>query len=97
MNREMKAALDNALNEILLMSPEEFLAEARSIESGSVYEFFMESHKFVGFDIKELEPLQLQFSETMLQNTVKGFEQTILQESQTASIPFEQVEYALAA
>lgn len=97
MNREMKAALNDALNEILSLSPEEFLAEARSINSGAVYEFFMDSKKFEKFDINELEPLQLVFSETMQLKTVESFSDAVITVSRKSSQNLEQMVYALAA
>ncbi|WP_053140633.1 hypothetical protein [Erwinia billingiae] len=97
MNREMKAALNDALSEILLMSPEEFLAEAKKAQDGDVYSFFMDSHKFADFDIKELEPLQIMFSEIISQKTIKCLSETALHESQHSTLGLEFAGYALAA
>lgn len=97
MNREMKAALDDALSEILAMSSEQFLAEARSINSGAVYEFFMDSKRFAEFDISELEPLQLLFSETMALKTVEDFSDTEMYVSQNSAQGLDHAGYALAA
>ena len=79
------------------MSPEEFLAEAKKSQDGSVYDFFMDSHKFADFDIKELEPLQILFSEVISQKTIKCLSETALHDSQHPKLSLEFAGYALAA
>lgn len=97
MNREMKAALSDALNEILSMSPEEFLAEARSVQSGAVYEFFMDSKRFAEFDISELEQLHMSFSEPLLIKTSECFSDSTPFVVKVPNQSIEQAGYALAA
>lgn len=97
MNHEMKAALNNALSEILSLTPEQLLAEAGKIESGDVYEFFMGSRKFADFDVSELEPLQLHFSETMPEKTVMHFFATEVKSLSKGKKSLAQAGYALAA
>lgn len=46
MHNKMKEALSSALNEILSLTPEQLIEEVDKIDSGEVYDFFMESGKF---------------------------------------------------
>lgn len=46
MHSEMKKALSSALDQILSLTPEQLLEEAEKIDSGDIYDFFMESGKF---------------------------------------------------
>lgn len=56
MNKEMKSALDKALDEILAMSPEQFLEEAQRTE-GEVYEF--KKQAFWGLNLPSNEDKKL--------------------------------------
>lgn len=97
MNREMKAALDAALAEILALSPEEFLREAKDNMSGDVFDFFIQTRKFEEFDLKEIEPLQLHFAETMpvyLVNMISGVQ---MHRASTLDRAINTENYALAA
>lgn len=73
MNRRMKAALDAALQDILSLTPEEFLKEARECREGDVSSFLKKSEKFKDFDVNTLEPLSLHFSEVMTEDLVTLF------------------------
>ncbi|MBD8116833.1 hypothetical protein [Pantoea agglomerans] len=97
MNNEMKAALANALNNILSMTPDQLFAEVDKIESGDVYDFLMESGKFADFDVSELHSLQMHFSETMPEKTVTHFFTTEVQSLSKVKRSLTQVGYALAA
>lgn len=97
MNREMKAAMDAALKDILAMSPEEFLAAAHESMSGEIFDFFMTTGKFESFDIKNLDPLQVQFAEVMPEKMVSMLSKMRAHNSQLTVGVFETVEFALAA
>lgn len=83
MNREMKAALEAALKDILSLSPEDFLRETHEHMGGDVFEFLIQSGKFKDFDISNLEPLFLHFSEVMTEDLVTTFAHVKLQPAST--------------
>ncbi|ANK40692.1 hypothetical protein ACP7HA_003004 [Klebsiella pneumoniae] len=102
MNRKMKAALDAALKDILSLSPEEFLKEARECREGDVFSFLKKSEKFKDFDVSTLEPLSLHFSEVMTEDLVTLFSTVKLNISNSLNIDNilvieEEPEFALAA
>ncbi|URG53044.1 hypothetical protein IG605_001305 [Pectobacterium quasiaquaticum] len=97
MNREMKAALDAALIEILAMSPDEFLKEASDSMSGDVCNMLLQSRKFESFDIKALEPLQLNMAEAMPKYLVTMFSNVKMHNSVSANQVLDTETFALAA
>lgn len=97
MNREMKAALDAALVEILAMSPNEFLKEASDSMSGDVCNILLQSRKFESFDIKALEPLQLNLAESMPKYLVTMFSTVKMHNSAPANQVLDTQKFALAA
>ncbi|ANZ87074.1 hypothetical protein [Citrobacter freundii] len=97
MNREMRAAMEAALQDILAMSPEEFLAAADKTMSGDIFDFLMLSGKFESFDLKQLEPHQIQFAEAMPEKIVDMLTKMRVYDARVNVITLESDEYALAA
>lgn len=97
MNREMKAALEAALQDILAMSPEEFLVAADKTMSGDVFDFLMTTGKFESFDLKQLEPLQIQFAEAMPEKIVDMLTSMRVYNTHVNINIFDSDDYALAA
>lgn len=97
MNREMKAAMDAALQDILAMSPEDFLAAANKTMSGDIFEFLMSTRKFESFDLKQLEPHQIQFAEAMPEKIVDMLKKMRVYDVRANAISFDSTNFALAA
>lgn len=97
MNREMKAAMEAALQDILAMSPEDFLAAANKTMSGDVFDFLMLTGKFKSFDLKQLEPHQIQFAEAMPEKIVNMLTKMRVYDARVNVVTLESDEYALAA
>ncbi|BBW86985.1 hypothetical protein U4K77_24455 [Klebsiella pneumoniae] len=97
MNREMKAAMEAALQDILAMSPEDFLAAANKTMSGDVFEFLMSTGKFESFDLKQIEPHQIQFAEAMPEKIVDMLTKMRVYEARVNVDTFDSDDFALAA